>query len=45
MREIKFRCWDGIEDHGMQYFDSLQEIEDHYRDYKYQAELIKILII
>lgn len=39
-REIKVRCWDGIGNHGMQYFESLQEIADYYRGHKYQAEML-----
>lgn len=39
MRELKFRCWDSVGNHGMQYFDSLQEIADYYRGHKYSAEM------
>jgi len=38
--EIKIRCWDGVGNHGMQYFESLQEIADYYRGHKYQAEML-----
>lgn len=36
MREIKFRAWDGIGNHGMQYYDSLDEIEAYFRSHKFQ---------
>ena len=38
-RPIKFRCWDGLGNYGMQFFESLQEIADYYIGHKYQAEM------